>query len=137
MSMLAGKSIVVTGGNSGIGKAIVLAAAAEGANVVVDYRMHPEYTAEVIAAAGRAGGRAVGVEADVSRIEDLHQIIQTAVENSAGLTFWSATRVSKPARRCSKPAKPTSTRCWRSTSRARSSAPSSRRSNSWRKAAAG
>ncbi len=81
MSMLAGKSIVVTGGNSGIGKAIVLAAAAEGANVVVDYRMHPEYTAEVIAAAGRAGGRAVGVEADVSRTEDLHRIIQTAVEN--------------------------------------------------------
>jgi len=57
MSMLAGKSIVVTGGNSGIGKAIVLAAAAEGANVVVDYRMHPEYTAEVIAAAGRAAAR--------------------------------------------------------------------------------
>ena len=57
--LLEGKSIVVTGGNSGIGKAIVLAAAAEGANVVVDYRMHPDYTAEVIAAAGQAGGCAV------------------------------------------------------------------------------
>ena len=83
--LLKGKSIVVTGGNSGIGKAIVLAAAAEGANVVVDYRMHPDYAAEVIAAAGQAGGqaggRAVGVEADVSRTEDLHRIIQTAVEN--------------------------------------------------------
>ena len=77
--LLADKSIVVTGGNSGIGKAIVLAAAAEGANVVVDYRMHPEYTAEVMAAAARAGGRAVGVEADVSRTEDLHRIIETAV----------------------------------------------------------
>ena len=79
--LLKGKSIVVTGGNSGIGKAIVLAAAAEGANVVVDYRMHPEYAAEVVAAAGQAGGRAVGVEADVSRTEDLHRVIQTAVEN--------------------------------------------------------
>ncbi len=58
-----------------------LAAAAAGANVVVDYRMHPEYAAEVVAAAGRAGGRAVGVEADVSRTEDLHRVIQTAVEN--------------------------------------------------------
>jgi glucose 1-dehydrogenase len=65
--LLEGKSVVVTGGNSGIGKAIVLAAAAEGANVVVGYRMHPEYAAEVITAAGQAGGRAVGVEADVSR----------------------------------------------------------------------
>ena len=79
--LLEGKSIVVTGGNSGIGKAIVLAAAAEGASVVVDYRMHPDYAAEVIAAAGQAGGRAVGVEADVSRTEDLHRIIQVAVEN--------------------------------------------------------
>jgi glucose 1-dehydrogenase len=79
--LLAGKSIVVTGGNSGIGRAIVLAAAAEGANVVVDCRMHPEDTAEVIAAAGRSGGLAVGVEADVSRTEDLHRIIRTAVEN--------------------------------------------------------
>ena len=79
--LLKGKSIVVTGGNSGIGKAIVLAAAAEGANVIVDYRMHPDYAAEVIAAAGRAGSRAVGVEADVSRTEDLHRIIRAAVEN--------------------------------------------------------
>jgi len=79
--LLADKSIVVTGGNSGIGKAIVLAAAAEGANVVVDYRMHPEYTAEILAAAARAGGRAIGLEADVSRTEDLHRIIQTAVQN--------------------------------------------------------
>jgi glucose 1-dehydrogenase len=79
--LLEGKSIVVTGGNTGIGKAIVLAAAAEGANVVVDYIMHPEYTAEVIAAAERTGGCAVGVEADVSRTEELHRLIQTAVEN--------------------------------------------------------
>jgi len=79
--LLKGKSIVVTGGNSGIGKAIVLAAAAEGANVIVDYRMHPDYAAEVIAAAGRAGSRAVGVEADVSRTEDLRRIIRAAVDN--------------------------------------------------------
>ena len=79
--VLKGKSIVVTGGNSGIGKAIVLAAAAEGANVIVDYRMHPDYAAEVIAAAGRAGSRAVGVEADVSHTEDLCRIIRAAVEN--------------------------------------------------------
>jgi glucose 1-dehydrogenase len=79
--LLRNKSIVVTGGNSGIGKAIVLAAAAEGANIVVDYRMNPESAAQVVAAAGQAGGRAVGVEGDVSRTEDLHRIIRTAVDN--------------------------------------------------------
>ncbi|MGH3172075.1 MAG: SDR family oxidoreductase [Trebonia sp.] len=79
--LLKGKSIVVTGGNTGIGKAIVLAAAAEGANVVVDYHMHPDYTAEVIAAARGSGGNAVGVDADVSRTEDLRRTIRTAVEN--------------------------------------------------------
>ena len=78
--LLKGKSIVVTGGNSGIGKAIVLAAAAEGANVIVDYRMHPDYAAEVIAAARRAGGHAVGVEADISHTEGLRRVIHTAVE---------------------------------------------------------
>ena len=40
--LLEGKSVVVTGGNSGIGKAIVLAMAAEGANVVVDYVAHED-----------------------------------------------------------------------------------------------
>jgi glucose 1-dehydrogenase len=79
--LLTDKSIVVTGGNSGIGKAIVLAAAAEGAYVVVDYRMHPDYAAEVIAAARRAGGRAVGVEADISHTEGLRRVIHTAVES--------------------------------------------------------
>jgi glucose 1-dehydrogenase len=79
--LLKDKSMVVTGGNSGIGKAIVLAAAAEGANVVVDYRMDPDSTVEVVAAAEQAGGRAVGVEGDVTRTDDLHRVIQTAVDN--------------------------------------------------------
>jgi glucose 1-dehydrogenase len=86
--LLKDKSIVVTGGNTGIGKAIVLAAAAEGANVVVDYHMHPDYTAEVIAATRGSGGSAVGVDADVSRTEDLHRIIRTAVENFGRLDVF-------------------------------------------------
>ena len=79
--LLRGKSVVVTGGNSGIGEAIVLAAAAEGANVVIDYVAHPEETTALIGKVEAAGGRAVGVQADVSQAADLHRMVQTAVDS--------------------------------------------------------
>ena len=79
--LLQGKSVVVTGGNSGIGEAIVLAAAAEGANVVIDYVAHPEDTTALIAKVEAAGGHAVGVQADVSQAADLHKMVQTAVDS--------------------------------------------------------
>jgi len=79
--LLAGKTIVVTGGNSGIGEAVVLAAAAEGANVVIDYVSHPEETAALIARVEATGGRAVGVQADVSKVADVQTIVQTAVDS--------------------------------------------------------
>ncbi|MGH3637563.1 MAG: SDR family NAD(P)-dependent oxidoreductase [Mycobacterium sp.] len=79
--LLQDKSVVVTGGNSGIGEAIVLAAAAEGANVVVDFLTHPDEATSLIAKVEAAGGHAVGVEADVSRPGDLHTMIQKAVDS--------------------------------------------------------
>jgi glucose 1-dehydrogenase len=80
MLLLHGKSVVVTGGNSGIGEAIVLAAATEGANVVIDYVAHPEETTALIAKVEAAGGHAVGVQADVSKAADLHRMVATAVD---------------------------------------------------------
>ncbi len=77
--LLEGKTIIVTGGNSGIGEAIVLAAAAEGANIIIDYVDKPEETADLIAKVEAAGGHAAGVRADVSKAADLHRMVATAV----------------------------------------------------------
>ena len=78
--LLRDKTLVVTGGNSGIGEAIVRAAAAEGANVVIDYVALPEETRAIVAAIEQLGGHAVGVQADVTKAADLHRMISTAVD---------------------------------------------------------
>ena len=79
--LLEGKTLIVTGGNSGIGEAIVLAAAAEGANVVIDYVANPDETTSLIDKITSAGGHAVGVDADVSKPSDIHKMIEAAVSS--------------------------------------------------------
>ncbi len=76
---LKGKVAIVTGGNSGIGKAIVLELANQGANIVIDYISHPEATEELEQQVIALGDQAVGVQADVSQISDLQRLIETAV----------------------------------------------------------
>ncbi|OGK92521.1 MAG: hypothetical protein A2W08_16420 [Candidatus Rokubacteria bacterium RBG_16_73_20] len=77
MTLLAG-SAVVTGGGSGIGRAIAVALAAQGAAVaVVD--LLPEGARETVAAITAGGGRAALVQADVSRWEDVDRAVGTAV----------------------------------------------------------
>src|SRR5271169_2456317 len=76
---LKGKSAIVTGGNSGIGKAIVLALAEAGANVVIDYVSNPDATQELEQQVVALGDRAIGVKADVSKIDDLKMLVDSAV----------------------------------------------------------
>jgi glucose 1-dehydrogenase len=74
------KVAVVTGGNSGIGKAIVLEVARQGANIVVDYISHPEATDALEKQVAALGDRAIGVKADISRLTDLQMLLATAVK---------------------------------------------------------
>jgi glucose 1-dehydrogenase len=76
---LKGKIAIVTGGNSGIGQAIVLELARQHANIVIDYVCHPEATEALEQQVGKLGDQSLGVEADVTKIADLQRLVDTAV----------------------------------------------------------
>jgi glucose 1-dehydrogenase len=77
---LTGKVAIVTGGNSGIGKAIVLALAEAGANIVIDYVANEQATEDLEKKVAALGDQSIGVDADVSKVEDLERLIKAAVD---------------------------------------------------------
>ena len=77
---LNGKVAIVTGGNSGIGKAIVFELARQDANLVIDYVVHPEAAEEEESMIAAMGDQAIGVQADVSKVADLQKLIDEAVK---------------------------------------------------------
>src|SRR5580704_4462662 len=76
---LKGKVAIVTGGNSGIGRAIALGLAKAGANIAIDYVAHPEATDALEGEISKLGAVAIGVKADVSRIAELQALIDATV----------------------------------------------------------
>ena len=68
---LEGQPALVTGANSGIGKAVALGLAAAGADVAVNYVSQPEAAEEVAHAIEGMGRRAIAIKADVSKEEDV------------------------------------------------------------------
>ncbi|MHA1518067.1 MAG: SDR family NAD(P)-dependent oxidoreductase [Alphaproteobacteria bacterium] len=76
---LKSKVAIVTGGNTGIGQAIVLELARHGANIVIDYVAHPEATEELERKVASLGDKCIGVDADVSKVADLQKLVDAAV----------------------------------------------------------
>jgi glucose 1-dehydrogenase len=74
------KVAIVTGGNTGIGKAIVLSLAGQGANVAIDYVSNPNATEDLERQVAALGDKSIGVDADVSKVEDLQRLIDEAVK---------------------------------------------------------
>jgi NAD(P)-dependent dehydrogenase (short-subunit alcohol dehydrogenase family) len=79
-----GRTVLVTGAGSGIGRAIALAFAAEGARVVAAGR-RIEALEETVALAGKAGGTAVARVADVSRAADVEALVRGVAEEFGSL----------------------------------------------------
>ncbi len=77
--VLAGQPALVTGANSGIGRAVALGLAAAGADVVVNYVTHPETADDVVRQIVAMGRRAIAVQADVSREDEVERMFAQAV----------------------------------------------------------
>ncbi|MBP3723702.1 MAG: 3-oxoacyl-[acyl-carrier-protein] reductase [Selenomonadaceae bacterium] len=83
--LLEGKIALVTGASRGIGRAIALKLAAEGAKVAVNYAGNVEGANEVKKAIEDAGGEAVVIGADVSKSDDAEKMVNEVAEKFGGI----------------------------------------------------
>ena len=89
------KVVLVTGASRGIGKAVAVAFAREGARVAINYRSNKDAAQETASLVEQAGGKAMVVQADVSVRGDCEKLVDQVVEkwgtihvlvNNAGVT---------------------------------------------------
>lgn len=92
---LQGQVAIVTGASRGIGRAVALALATAGAQVVVNYARSSEAADQLVAEITANGGQALAVQADVSQADQVNALVATTLEklgridilvNNAGIT---------------------------------------------------
>jgi 3-oxoacyl-[acyl-carrier protein] reductase len=93
---LEGKVAIVTGGTRGIGRAIVLDLAANGADIALNYRQSADLAQELAETIREMGRRALVVQADVSSFDDAQRVVQKVMDelgrvdilvNNAGMNW--------------------------------------------------
>ena len=97
-SRLSNKTVLVTGASKGIGHALALGCAREGADVIVNYHTDRDGADRTVTAIRALGRRALAVKADLARVRDIDRMFVRARKefsrldvliNNAGLTGWS------------------------------------------------
>lgn len=80
MGQLDGKVAIVTGASRGIGRAVALELGRHGAAVVVNYVQNQKAADEVVDGITKGGGKAVALQADVSKLEDVQRLVKATVD---------------------------------------------------------
>ena len=93
--LIEGKTAIVTGASRGIGKAIAISLAKEGAEVIINYSSSPENANKVVSEINEFGGKAYPLKADISNENSVNELIKKVLEkhnkidvlvNNAGIT---------------------------------------------------
>jgi 3-oxoacyl-[acyl-carrier protein] reductase len=76
---------LVTGASRGIGRAIAIGLAEQGANVIVNFRSHPDAAEGVVRLIKEVGGQAISIRADVAHDDEVKEMVKKAKEEFGGI----------------------------------------------------
>jgi NAD(P)-dependent dehydrogenase (short-subunit alcohol dehydrogenase family) len=82
------KVALITGSSRGIGRALALSLAADGASIVINYKRNADLAADTVAAVQAAGGRAIAVQADMEEPDDIARLFEAAAEEYGRLDYF-------------------------------------------------
>lgn len=85
MGLLEGKTVIVTGSGRGIGAAIVVRCAREGANVVINFLQNREMAEKTLASVRDNSGEGIIVKADVRKNEEGYKLVSETVQTFGGI----------------------------------------------------